>query len=601
MPKINPMTCRIRSNISKLCTGAAFVPNVSAKRASPLKGYSCLLLLMTILLVFCPLMRGQELAGTFNGTITDTSGAVISHATITITLNGVSGTSRVVQSNDDGNYTATNLPAGTYTITVSEPSFEKFSDHDVVLNVAQKRMVNAQLKVGSQSQTVTVEDNPVAIDTESSSQAGTISGAQMRELELVNRNFQQLVTLQPGVVNLLGDQPGFGGINSNSTMSVNGARTTANNWTVDGADINDSGSNGTVVNEPSMDAIQEITLERGNYDAGFGRSGGGQVVVATRSGGSSFHGEGYEYVRNTMFDANDWLNKQSQVAAGLPNEAGVNHHNVYGFTIGGPIYIPKVYNESKNKTFFFWSEDWHKITSAASSTTIPTPTTNEVQGIFPGDITAQYPQATYNAATNTSTIPTSAFSKNAQVYLTDLFTPNATSSGQLTLNLPSENSYRDDIVRIDHYFNDKVHLYVRGMNDVMPVTEPLGLWAGNNYPTAAAAAVDSPGKNVVGNLTWTISPKVVNEVEFVYSQGTYHSSFIGTPFANSATALSALQSDTEEFNDPYGRLPAVSITGVTGFSAGSTPWKERNLDRSYFDNLAFTLGNHTLRFGFQLQ
>src|ERR1700739_4285611 len=111
-----------------------------------------------------------------------------------------------------------------------------------------------------------------------------------------------------------------------------------------------------------------------------------------------------------------------------------------------------------------------------------------------------------------STIPTSAFSQNAQVYLTNLFAKNANSSGALTLNLPAENSYRDDIVRIDHYFSDKVHFYTRGMNDVMPVTEPMGLWAGNNYPGAAAAAVSSPAQNVVGNLTWSISPNVVNEL-----------------------------------------------------------------------------------------
>jgi hypothetical protein len=227
---------------SAFCAGVTLVPDVSGS-ASFLKGRSCLLLLMTILLVFCPLTRGQELAGTFTGTVTDASGAVISHATITITLNGVSGSSRVVQSNDDGNYTATNLSAGTYTITVSGANFETYSNRNVILNVAQKRTVNAQLKVGSQNQTVEVEDNPVAIDTVSSSQAGTISGTQVRELELVNRNFQQLVTLQPGVVNLLGDQPGFGGLNSTSSVSVNGARTTANNWSVDGADINDSGSN----------------------------------------------------------------------------------------------------------------------------------------------------------------------------------------------------------------------------------------------------------------------------------------------------------------------------------------------------------------------
>ncbi len=558
----------------------------------------CLLLFMTILLGLAPQkMRGQELSATLSGTVTDTSGALIPHAAVTITLNGVNGGARVVESDGAGNYVATNLPAGTYSITVTAAGFETFKGKDIVLNVAEKHAFNAQLKTGAVSTTVTVEDNPVSVDTETGGQAGTISGEQIRELEINSRNFEQLITLQPGVVSQLGDEPNAGG----TAMSVNGARTTANNWTVDGADINDSGSNGTVVNEPSMDAISEITLERGNYDAGYGRSGGGQVLVATRSGTSAFHGEGYEYVRNTMFDANDWLNKESQVAAGEPNEAGVNHHNVYGFTIGGPIYIPKTYNTDKKKTYFFWSEDWHKITSAAQSTTIPTPTTNDVQGVFAGDITGQYPQATYNASTGMSTIPTSAFSKNSQVYLTDLLAPNANASGQITLNLPQENSYRDDIVRIDHYFSDKVHFYARGMNDIMPVTEPLGLWAGNNYPNAAAAAVDSPGKNVVGNLTWTISPKIVNEVEFVYSQGTYHSSFTGTPFATSATALSALQTNTEEFNDPYGRLPAVAITGITGFSAGSTPWKERNLDRSYFDNLALNLGQHTLRMGFQIQ
>ena len=262
---------------SEFCTEVAFVPNVPEKRASCISGYSwLLLLLMAILAGSCVRVRAQELAGTFTGTVTDSSGAVIQNANISITLNGVNGEPRVAQSSSAGNYTASNLPPGTYTITVSAPNFETFADRDVVLDVAQKRTVNAQLKPGSQSQTVTVEDSPVAVDTESSSQAGTVSGTQVRELALANRNFQQLVTLQPGVVNLLGDQPGFGGLNSVSTISVNGARSSANNWSVDGADINDSGSNTTLLNIPSVDAIQEFTLERSSYDASFGRSGGGR-------------------------------------------------------------------------------------------------------------------------------------------------------------------------------------------------------------------------------------------------------------------------------------------------------------------------------------
>ncbi|MGD0939227.1 MAG: carboxypeptidase regulatory-like domain-containing protein [Terracidiphilus sp.] len=563
---------------------------------------SLLILLAILLLSLAPMGRAQELSATLSGTVTDSVGAVIPHASITIALNGVNGTARIVESDGSGNYTATNLTAGTYTVSATAAGFETFKAQNISLNVAEKRVVNVQLKTGSVTTTITVEENPVSVNTETSEQAGTIEGLQVRELEINSRNFTQLVTLQPGVVNMLGDEDS----SSFTAMSVNGARGTANNWTVDGADINDSGSNTTATSQPSMEAIQEITLERGNYDAGYGRSGGGQVLVATRSGTSSFHGEGYEYVRTTDFNANDWLNKQSELNLGQPNQPGVYHQNVYGFTIGGPVYIPKGYNENKNKTFFFYSEDWHKISQAGSSTTLTPPTTAEVGGTFAGDIRAQYPQATYDAASNTSTIPASAFSKNAQVYLTNLFDKVANSSGSLTFNQPSTNDYRDDIVRIDHYFNDKVHLYARGINDSNPQVDPSGLWNGAQYPGAATVAYSTPGKNVVGNLTWTISPKIVNELEFAYAQGTINANFESGDFANNPTYVSALtQGQTGAYafgSDPYGRMPAVTFAdGTTGFGAGSDPYGERNLDRTYFDNLSLSLGKHTLRTGFQIQ
>jgi hypothetical protein len=375
-----PRTATLRESLMKSlnCTfhpGVVLGHNLSIKRRGFLATGIRVSLLVMLLFSLYITMRGQELAGTFTGTVTDTSGAVIPQASVTIVLNGAGGQSRVVKSNNSGNYTATNLPAGTYTITVSIANFETFSDHNVVLNVAQTRTVNAQLHVGSENQTVTVEDNPVAVDTESSSQAGTISGTQLRELELVNRNFQQLVTLQPGVVNMLGDQPGFGGINSVSSISVNGARSTANNWSVDGADINDSGSNSTLLNIPSVDAIQEFTLERSSYDASFGRSGGGQVLVATRSGTGAFHGSAYEFVRTANTNANTYFNK----LADLPRAP--DHYNNFGFTVGGPIYIPHVYNADKKKTFFFWSEEWRKITTP-SSNNVAAPTSAELAGTF---------------------------------------------------------------------------------------------------------------------------------------------------------------------------------------------------------------------------
>ena len=551
-----------------------------------------------MLLVFLPLnSRGQELSATLNGTVTDTSGAVVPHATITIARNGVNGTSRVVLSDATGNYTATNLPAGTYSVAVAVGGFETFKANQIELNVAEKHTVNIQLRAGSESQTVVVEDNPVSVETESSAQAGTISGVQVRELELSSRNFEQLVTLQPGVVNALGDEASAG----NSAISVNGARTTANNWTVDGADINDSGSNTTLTNVPSIDAIQEFTLQRGSYDAGYGRSGGGQVLVATKNGTSEFHGGAYEFVRNTALDANDYFNKQGELKAGQPNKAPVNHRNDYGFTIGGPIFIPKLYNTAKNKTFFFWSEEWRKITTPGNAS-FAAATSAEISGVVPGKFTSGPANClTYNAVADTTTIAPSCFSKNSQVYLTNVYDKYpANSGGNYSFSYSAKNDLHQDIVRVDHYFSEKVHFFARGMNDDMPVNQPMGLWAGNNYPGLVNTAVDSPGKNVVGNLTWSISPKIVNEVEFVWAQGTYNSTIAGGQFATSPSANSALTNNWA-FKDPYGRVPAITITGLQGFSPGSSPWKERNLDRTYFDNLALTYGKHTIRTGFQFQ
>lgn len=568
---------------------------------------------MALLLALVPVRSiGQELEGTFTGTVTDTTGAVIPHATITITLNG-GGESRVVETDGQGNFTATNLPAGTYTVNVSAANFESFSDKGVVLNVAQKRAVNAQLKAGSTTQTVVVQDNPVAIDTDSSAQAGTVSGTQLRELELINRNFQTLVTLQPGVVNLLGDEPGFG-LGSVSSISVNGARTTANNWSVDGADINDSGSNGTLLNIPSVDAIQEFTLERSSYDASFGRSGGGQVVVATRSGTSAFHGSAYEFVRTADTNANTYFNNLSD----LPRAP--DHYNNFGFTVGGPIFIPKVYNADRKKTFVFWSEEWRKITAPASDD-VPAATPAELAGTFattPNNYATTAaavgagcvgPYVALTATTGYSTANSSCYSSNAQVYLSQIvskFAANYTAVtngftyGDNISSYSTLNNFRQDLVRVDHYFNDKLHFYARGMRDDVPENLPTGLWGGANYPGVVNVAINAPGNNVVGNLTWTISPKMVNEVEFAYSQGTIAGALSGQ--ANSASLLSSLTNKLAN-PDPYGRIPSASIldNSVTVVAQGSAPYFERNLDRNIFDNFSLTLRNHTLRFGITAQ
>ena len=369
--------------------------------------YRSLVVIFTALLLCIPSMiKAQELQGTINGTAMDVSGAVIPNATVTISQNGVNGAVRTIQTNAAGSYTATNLPAGNYTVSVTASGFQTYTAQNVVLFVAQTRSVNAKLKPGSTSQTVTVSQNAVSLDTTTSALAGTISGTQVRELQLNNRDFEQLVTLQPGVVSGLPDEVGFG-LSNTSAVAVNGARDTANNWTVDGADINDSGSNATLLNVPSVDAIQEFTLERSTYDAGFGRSGGGQVLVATKSGTSAFHGDAYEFDRNNIFNANSYFNKQTTPIT----PRAIERYNDFGFTIGGPLYVPKVYNTAKNKTFFFWSEEWRKV-SAPSTDSVQPPTTNELNGVFRGISQARRRRVT-PVASPTTPPPTRARSTGA--------------------------------------------------------------------------------------------------------------------------------------------------------------------------------------------
>lgn len=552
--------------------------------------------ILTALFLCCPmLMRGQELQGTLKGTVADPSGAVIPGATVTITQNGVNGATRTITTNGAGLYTVTHLPAGNYTVTVTANGFQTFTAPTVTLFVAQIRSLNATLQPGATSTTVTVNQSAVALNTTTSGLSGTISGTQVRELQLNNRNFEQLVTLQPGVVSGLPDEVGFG-LSNTSSVAVNGARDTANNWTVDGADINDSGSNATLLNIPSVDAIQEFTLQRSTYDAAYGRSGGGQILVATKSGTSTFHGDAYEFARNTSFNANSYFNKQTTPVT----PRAIEHYNDYGFTIGGPLYIPKVFNTNKNKFFFFWSEEWRKVSSPGGDAVQPA-TANDLKGIFTGDLTGQAPAGcvAYDATTNQSTINPACYSQNAKVYLTNVYDkyPANAPDGLYHFSYSELRNTREDLVRLDWNISNKLHFFGRAMQDETPENFPEGLFAGSNFPGVAGAAVNAPGQNVVGNLTWTISPRMVNELEFAYSQGTISSQYVpGSAFNN--PAISKALTNATTYQDPYGRIPNISIfDGTQGLGGGVTPYFERNLDRNLFDNFSVTLGRHTLRVG----
>jgi len=540
----------------------------------------------------------QELNATLTGTVSDPSGALVPGAAVLVHSEETGADVRTVVTGDAGSFNITNLTAGRYTVTVSNPGFQTYIAKDVILNVAEKHTLNVQLKAGQVSERVEVTAENTAIQTATAEQSGTITGDQVRELALNNRNFEQLILLQPGVANQLPDKVGFG-LANNTSISVNGARTGANNYTVDGADINDSGSNGTLLNTPSIDAIREFTLERSNYDAAFGRSGGGQVVVATKTGTNQFHGSAYEFNRNNYYNANTFSGRAS-IAAGNPPSSGntvpIERYNDFGFTLGGPLFIPKVYHPQKNKTYFFWSEEWRKA-STPGTNTINVPSNAELAGSF----TTPVPVAPVGCVTTSggvSTISPSCYSKNAAAYLAAFMVPNPPNNAtgdQLITNYSQLNNFRQDIIRLDQIVGDKVRIFGRYMQDKVPQNSPFSLWGGGNYPGVETTSINAPGRNLVANATITISPKVVNEVEFVNAWGAINADLNG--IANSPSFNSQLTNNTI-YSDPYGRAPNVSITGLTGLGNGSAPYFERNIDRNIFDNLSMQYGNHTIRTGF---
>jgi len=575
-------------------------------------------LLFLAILALAPFGHAQELTATISGVVSDASNAVVPNATVVVHSNDTNADIKTVTTGSGGEYTVTNLPAGTYTVTVRGAGFQTWTSKNVILNVSEKRSLDIQLTVGKLAETIEVSSSTQPVETTSAEQSETITGTQVRELMLNNRNFEQLLTLQPGVSANWGDEVGFG-LANNTMVAVNGARTNANNWTVDGADINDSGSNATLLNTPSIDAIQEFTLQRSNYDAGSGRSGGGQILVATKSGTSDFHGSVYEFFRNDYLNANSYFNN----ALGYPRS--IERYNNYGFTVGGPIFIPKKTDMRKSKTFFFWSEEWRKTSTPNSETITAMPTAAELGGTFTGlaadptpylsstangsnispscygvtpVVSGTPPVTTYNLQLNLSTA--GCESKNAAAYVNSIF-------GKYPANIGSDfyygysqlNNFHQDIIRVDQVVNDKVRFYGRYIMDDVPENQPTGLWAGNNFPGVVPTSLDAPGKNVVGNLTWTISPRLSNEVEYVYAWGGINASVTGIL---NGSAFTGQLTNNYAYSDPYGRGPSVYI-GNTGLNvgAGSAPYHERNIDQSFMDNLSLVQGAHALRFGFSIQ
>jgi hypothetical protein len=582
-----------------------------------------LIIATAMILSFSFSTLAQEITGTLVGTVRDSSGAVVSGATVTITdptKNNI--VVRNITANDNGEFTAPNLQSGIYQVTVEAANFKKAVQTDIKLDVGQRRAVDIVLEAGNISETVSVEADPVAVDLQSAANSTVISGDQVRELSINNRNFTQLVALSPGVSSDLSDQVYVGTTNPEGqantvNLSVNGARSSQNTFTVDGADITDRGSNLTIQAYPSVDSIGEFRVLRSLYPAESGRSGGGQVNVVTRSGTSKFRGSVYEFYRDEKLNANNFLANSQTVPQFGRNSNGdairapFNYNN-YGWTIGGPVYflgfgegVP--YFKRYEKTFFFFSQEFRNDNRFAAPNAVTVPDANLKAGIFPIDVCINRNNnaaetcavgSPFRLAAGTAINP-ALINPVAAAYLRSIYSklpnPNAPTAANpylASFSLANKFDFRQEIIKIDHSFSDNFAVYYRFQKDNIPSEEGNALFAsGTGLPGVSNTMTNSPGKTHTFQATYSFTPKSILELRYTYSYGAILSKNVG---------LLALTNTTIPVTLPYenqrDRVPTLTGNGFTGLGSFG-PYDNFSNKNNYTASFTQIFGSHTMKFG----
>lgn len=312
--------------------------------------------LITVLLLTCAAFAQEQPGnatdkGVIRGTVTDQTQAVVTGASVVLT--NAAGLKRETQTDDKGTYVFSALDPGTYAVTVSAPNFAPKTMDYITVTPGLDLTMDASIEPKKEKTEVNVESSGVGqVETETASVSGTITEKEVVSLGLNGRNFTQLIALAPGVSNQTGQDEAKVGVVGSVKYSVNGGRVEYNTFEVDGSDVLNTGLNGaasTLMVYPSLDAIQEVKVLTSNYGAQFGRTASGTVQVTTKSGTAALHGNIYEFLRN------EWLNARNYFDPF--GKAPLYRRQDFGGSVGGPLVIPHVYNNKRDKTFFFFSEE----------------------------------------------------------------------------------------------------------------------------------------------------------------------------------------------------------------------------------------------------
>jgi Carboxypeptidase regulatory-like domain len=541
---------------------------------------------MAILLVFASAAFAQLTTADILGTVTDASGAVVPNANITLVNLGTDEV-RTVQSNGSGDYSFTLLPVGHYSITVKANGFQASITKDLAVEAGDRARSDVHLQVGSESTMVEVTASTPLLQADSATVSSTVTAMAVQDLPLNGRNFVQLVQLVPGANEGPGNGLSSGGRPDDrrtnaAGISVNGQDDTLNNWVVDGIDDNER-IIGSIGVKPSVEGIQEITVQTNSYAPEAGRTAGGVINVVTRSGTNQFHGSAYEFFRNDIFDARNVF----QTSGAKPEL----RQNQFGGSIGGPIF--------KDKTFFYFDyEGLRTVSGVTYVKTVPTLAEyNDINSIGGGS-----PQALLSVANGTAGRSIDPIALN---YLKLFPAPNTGGAGQLSNNFtisPNKTQFGNTYdARVDHKLDDRNLLFARfAYNNVSTFTPP-GLGTVNGLQISGGRFdFDGPASDVAQQyavgFTHIFSQNLLLDLRAAFTR--INNLSLPLNFGANADGTVGFPTIQTSFSPFANSLTPVSVGPFSDLGDGAfVPLQDIDNTFQYTATASWTKGNHNIKAG----
>jgi hypothetical protein len=518
---------------------------------------------------------------TILGTVTDPSGSVVPNVKIRATHVETNEVRNIV-TNDSGQYVVADLPIGHYNVSAQASGFKMAEHKDVVLNVADRARVDFQMELGSTTETVTVEANTVAVQTDSGEVSSVVTGQQITQLATNGRNVFGLEALSPGASSIQADFQVPTASGGDFNVSFNGQRVSHNLWLIDGGEAADRGGGGGAIVLPSEDAIAEFRSLTSNYSAEYGLSSAGTLSMVIKSGTSKVHATAFYFGRNDALDARNYFNPAPSPVAELRLDD-------FGFNVGGPVAL---HESGNHKTFFFYNMEWRRyIQGGLFNVTVPETSIqfrNCPGGVAPAGITP-------GGAFPGNTIPSCMIDHNAALLLAAKIFPAPTSGDTFIGGNKQPTTGKEEIARIDHQFNDKLSIFGHWISDQSVQTYGTTQWSSDNVPTIGDT-YNVPSYSAIVHLTEQIRPNLLNEIGFNYDGNRIHILPLGVYTQPAGYTVPQVFPNAVNVDS---RIPDINLSGTTNthYTVNWLPWNNTANDYQIRDDLSWVRGSHQFKFG----